>query len=68
MKINDDHLFHGAALTQIAEHPQFTAINAVRFKGVLSRSAFRINDSLGVYLKYAQKPKQPAGDYIFHLY
>jgi len=27
MKIADDHLYHGAALLQIAEHAQFTAIN-----------------------------------------
>jgi hypothetical protein len=65
MKINDDHLYHGAALTQIAEHPQFTAINAVRVGGGISQSAFRINDSIGVYLKYASEPKPPAEDYIF---
>jgi len=65
MKINDDHLYHGAALTQIAEHPQFTAINAVRSAGTISQSAFRINDSIGVYLKYASEPKPPAKDYIF---
>lgn len=65
MKINDDHLYHGAALTQIAEHPQFTAINAVRIGGTVSRSAFRINDSIGVFLKYANEPKPPAHDYIF---
>lgn len=65
MKINDDHLYHGAALTQIAEHPQFTAINAVRVRGGISQSAFRINDSIGVYLKYASEPKPPAKDYIF---
>ena len=65
MKINNDHMVHGAALTQIAEHPQFTAINAVRINSEVSRSAFRINDSIGVYLKYAQKPKPPAHDYTF---
>lgn len=65
MKINDDHLFHGAALTQIAEHKQFTAINVVRISGDVSRSAFRINDDIGIYLKYAQNPKPPADDYIF---
>ena len=65
MKINDDHLYHGAALTQIAEHPQFTAINAVRIGDTVSRSAFRINDSIGVFLKYANEPKPPAHDYIF---
>jgi hypothetical protein len=65
MKINDDHLLHGAALTHIAEHTQFTAINTVRITGALSRSAFRINDSIGIYLKYALEPKAPSADYIF---
>ncbi len=46
MKINDDHMFHGAALTQIAEHELFTSINAVRGSGKLSRSAFRVNESI----------------------
>ena len=65
MDIKNDHMFHGAALTQIAEHPQFTAINGVRIGKQLSRCAFRINDNIGVYLKYATKPKPPYQDYIF---
>ena len=65
MKIHDDHMFHGAALTQIAEHPQFTAINAFKRAGAVSRSAFRVNDDIGVYLKYASKPKAPYGEYVF---
>lgn len=55
MKINDDHMYHGAALTQVAEHERFTSINAVRFAKKLSRSSFRINESIGIYLKYAAK-------------
>ena len=58
-------MYHGAALTQIAEHQHFTSINAVRIGGELSRSAFRINDTIGVYLKYATDPKPPDDDYIF---
>ena len=65
MKVNQDHLYHGAALTQIAEHEQFTAINAVRVDGGAHRSAFRINDSNCVFLKYATKPKPPYDEYIF---
>ena len=57
-------MFHGAALTQIAEHDQFTSINAVRIDGHLSRSAFKINDTIGVYLKYATEPKAGT-DYVF---
>lgn len=66
MKINDDHMYHGAALTQIAEHPQFTAINAFKVAGVTSRSAFKINNDIGVYLKYATKPKPPFSEYVFN--
>ena len=29
MKINDDEVYHGAALTQIAELPRFSAINTL---------------------------------------
>ena len=66
MKINHSHMFHGAALTQIAEHHQFTAINGMRIGTRLSRCAFRVNDSIGVYLKYASDPTQPHNDYIFN--
>ena len=65
MKINDDHMYHGAALTQVAEHPQFTAINAFKRAGAVSRSAFKVNVDIGVYLKYASKPKAPYGEYVF---
>ncbi|MGJ5074584.1 hypothetical protein [Bradyrhizobium oligotrophicum] len=65
MKIDDDHLYHGAALIQIAEHPQFTAINS--FKGTLAHyeNAYRINDDIAIYLKYASKPKKPHDEYVF---
>jgi hypothetical protein len=65
MKINDDHLYHGAALTQVAEHPQFTAINAFDSGQGISRSSFLINHDVGLYLKYATKPKKPYGEYLF---
>jgi hypothetical protein len=53
MKITDEHMIHGAALTQIAEHKQFTSINAFIHKGKTSRSAFKINDGIAVFLKFA---------------
>jgi hypothetical protein len=65
MKINNDHMYHGAALTQIAEHPSFTAINSFKDGDEVSRSAFRINDDMGVYLKYATKPTPSLGEYVF---
>jgi len=33
MRINDDHMYHGAALTQIVEHPTFKAVNAFWLNG-----------------------------------
>ena len=33
MKIDDDHMYHGAVLLQIAEHPRFTAINTIELSG-----------------------------------
>lgn len=61
MHIDDDHMYHGAALTQIAEDPEFTAIN--RFENTSARGAFRINTSTGVYMKHASKPVR--GEYVF---
>ena len=64
MKIADDHKFHGAALLQIAEDPRFTAINSIEIEGQRSRSAYRINDTTGIFLKYASKPSR-IGEYPF---
>ena len=58
MKIDDDHLYHGSALLQITEHPTFTAINSIEVLGQRSRSAYRINDNIGIFLKYASKPSR----------
>lgn len=65
MKINDDHLYHGAALTQIAEHPQFTAINAFRNGKRNSRSSFLINQNIVVFLKYAKNRTPRFKEYVF---
>ncbi len=65
MKINDDHLYHGAALIQIAEHPQFTAINSLKVKGEVVRAAYKINDHIAVYLKYAGKTHGRFQEYVF---
>ena len=56
MPFSNENQYHGAALSQIAEHQLFTAINGVRIDGQLSRSAYRVNDNIGVYLKYASVP------------
>ena len=65
MKITNEHLHHGAVLNQIAEHRQFTAINALKVKGKVSRSAFKVNDDIGVYLKIASNPKGRFKEYQF---
>lgn len=65
MKIHDDHMYHGAALTQVAEHPQFTAINAFGHEGDKSRSGFLVNHDIGIYLKYATKRTKPYGEFVF---
>ncbi|MBI5761042.1 MAG: hypothetical protein HZA46_21165 [Planctomycetales bacterium] len=65
MTIHDDHLYHGAALIQIAEDQRFTAINSLNLPTGVSRSAYRINDTIGVYVKYASKPKGSAKEYQF---
>ena len=65
MQIREEHLYHGAALNQIADHEQFTAINTLKFKGDESRSAFRVNDDIAVYLKYCTKPSSSFGEYKF---
>lgn len=65
MHINDDHLYHGAALAQIAEHPRFTAINSLVVGGKTSRSAYKINSDIAVYLKYATKTTARFKEYVF---
>ena len=65
MKIREEHLYHGAVLNQVAEHPQFTAINALRVNGRTSRSAFNVNDDIAVYLKYATNASGRFKEWIF---
>ena len=65
MKIQLDHYYHGAVLNQIAEHEQFTAINALKVNGKTSRSAFKVNNDIAVYLKYATKPVGTYREYVF---
>lgn len=65
MLIDDQDLYHGAALAQIARHPQFTSINVWKLRGKPSRSAFVINDDIGIYVKYAGRPKGGFKEYQF---
>ena len=66
MQVHDDHLYHGAALIQIAEDKRFTAIKfELKLSTGVSRSAYRINDTIGVYVKYASKPRGAVKEYQF---
>ncbi len=71
MKINDDHMYHGAALTQIAEHPKFSTINAFKVARKASRSSFVIKSSVdissgvGIFIKYSGKPTGKFQEYGF---
>jgi hypothetical protein len=58
-EIEDQHVYHGAALTQIAEDDEFTAINPLDLLGKRLNSAFRINDNIGIYLKYNSVRRNP---------
>jgi hypothetical protein len=65
MKIAADHMYHGAALIQIAEHPRFTSINSFKIKSEVVHNTFEINDGIGIHLKYASKPKGTYKEYVF---
>jgi hypothetical protein len=65
VKIRDEHMFRGAALIQIAEHPQFTAINSLKIKNLQYPNAYRVNEDIAVYLKYRSEPNESFGEYQF---
>ena len=60
-------MYHGAALIQIAEHPEFTAINSLKVKGKVLPNSYKINDGIGVHMKYASRPANTFGEYQFTL-
>lgn len=66
MTIRDKHLYHGAVLNQIAEHPRFTAINALKIVGEIFHNAVKVNDDIVVYLKYRRDPTATHGEYVFN--
>jgi hypothetical protein len=65
MKIDDDHMYHGSALLQIAEHPQFTAINSLYSRGKKISNSFMVNTDTPIMLKYASEPKPAYEQYVF---
>jgi len=50
MKIQDKDIWHGAALTQIVEHPSFKALNRASDK----YGHYLINSDIRVFLKYSK--------------
>lgn len=64
-QIANRHMFHGAALTRIAEHEEFTSINRMPLEHSEHRSAFSVigkNGKIGIFLKYATSAD---GEYKF---
>lgn len=64
VKIRTEHQNLGAALMQIAEDDNFTAINPLKLGGNTINNAFLINADTCVFLKYGQEPKS-TGEYQF---
>jgi hypothetical protein len=63
MTIDDNDLYYGAALKQIADHKLFKSINAEWQDGGKSRCAYRINTDIGVYIRASTKPVNM--EYVF---
>lgn len=55
MKIQEKDLFHGAAITQIVEHPSFKALNRVGDK----YGYYSINHDTRIFIKYRSNPRSP---------
>ncbi len=55
MKVQEQDIYHGAALTQIAEHQSFKALN----KGSERYGHYLINADCHVFIKYSKSPKSP---------
>ena len=55
MKIQAKDLFHGAALTQIVEHPSFTALNKVDEK----YGHYLVNANIRLLVKYSSPVNSP---------
>jgi hypothetical protein len=66
MQVDDNHLYYGAGVIQVAEDPHFTAINAFKYKGKNSRCAFVVNDGIGLYLKHRAEPVGSFKEYQFN--
>jgi hypothetical protein len=60
MKINKNHLYHGAAIAQVVEHDKFTSIKTFEQNGT-----YEINGNAILALKYAKEPKGNSYQFVF---
>jgi hypothetical protein len=65
MKIRLEQQNIGAALMQIAEHLNFTAINRLKVGGEVINNGFLINGDIAVLCKYASEPNG-SDEYLFN--
>lgn len=65
MKIRLEQQNIGAAIMQIAEHTNFTAINRLKVGGEIINNGFLINGDIAVLCKYASEPNG-SDEYLFN--
>jgi hypothetical protein len=63
MKISENDFYHGAALTQIVEHPSFKALN----KATAKFGHFIVNKDITVLVKYRKKARGSSWVFTFSL-
>ena len=56
MPIAEKHFYHGAALSLIAARGEFTALRRLREE---CRSAYAVNDNVGIYVKHSKAEYGP---------
>ena len=66
MKIDDNHMYHGAALIQIAESDKFTAINGLEVGSHKFENYYKINGNIAIYIKHCSEPRGKFDEYIFN--
>ena len=64
MKIEDRHLYYGAALMQLLDHRQAMFVTPIKDSNSI-RNVFTINRKIAVCMKYASEPKGPNKAYPF---
>ncbi|MCC6487393.1 MAG: hypothetical protein IT364_07820 [Candidatus Hydrogenedentes bacterium] len=65
MKIDKDHMYHGAALIQIIEHKSYRSVKTYGSRRGKSNCTFLVNGETGILIKYASSPRGRADEYSF---